>query len=127
MKFKCKFIYQEKHVVVEMLGKYDTEKYLQFYRELMSMKDIDKIESIVWDATNLEVGHVTINEIDYIIEYIQQTSDKRRGGKAAWVVNDRLGFGMGRMFELMSEEKLPINIKVFYDVTEAKKWILQDM
>ena len=61
------------------------------------------------------------------IEGIKRASDKRRGGKAAWVVGDKLGFGMGRMFEIKSEGKLPINIRVFYDVHEAKKWILQDI
>jgi hypothetical protein len=127
MKFKCNIIDQDKYALIEMFGKYDAEEYLEFYRELMYKHEIDKIESIIWDATNLEVAHVTINEMDNTIEFIKRASAKRRGGKAAWVVNDKFGFGMGRLFEIKSEEKLPINIKVFYTVDEAQKWILQDV
>lgn len=92
----------------------------------MSKDDIGQIDAIIWDATKLEVGHVTIDEITYIIGNIQQASEKRKGGKAAWVVRDDFGFGMGRMFELMAEEKMQIEIMVFYEINEAKNWISQN-
>jgi hypothetical protein len=109
-----------------MVGNYDVEKFLKFYRELLSDENVEQIDAIIWDATELKVGHVTINEIDYVIEHIHKASEKRKGGKAAWVVANRFGFGMGRMFELMSEDKIRIDIKVFYDLNEAKEWILKD-
>ena len=113
-----------KVMIVELEGQYSAEEFLTYYGDLMSKAEFNKIESIIWDASKLKVGHVTINEIYNIIENLKRASEKRKGGKAAWVVSDKLGFGMGRMFEMMSEDIIPIKIKVFEKIDEAKKWIM---
>jgi hypothetical protein len=112
MKIDCTINDQENYAVVELIGKYEDDAFLKFYRQLVSADDIGKIKAIIWDATQLNVGHVTIDMIRDVIPNIQQVSEKRKGGRAAWVVGDDFGFGMGRTFELMAGEEMQIEIMV---------------
>lgn len=110
--------------VIAMSGKYNTEEFLHFYEALTMADNADRLDSIIWDARNLDVGHVTILKLQSVIDAIGEGASRRAGGKAAWVVSDQLGYGMGRMFESLSSGRVPISIRVFYDLSEAHDWIL---
>ncbi len=117
---------EEGFIIVSMTGKHHVEDFVQFYHELFATSKSGAIDAVIWDARNLNVGHVTEAEIRNIIRGLQKKSDPQKGGKAAWVVDNKLGFGLARMFQLISSDKLPIDIKVFYDLAEAKEWVCKD-
>lgn len=123
MQFKYSLDARYQIVIVKLEGTYDVAEYIAYYQELMFKKKMDEIRAIIWDASELNVDDVTVNDMNFIIDSIKRTSVKRKGGKAAWVVKNRFGFGMGRMFEMMSEEELPIEIKIFYRVDDAIQWV----
>ena len=85
--------------------------------------DTSVIKGILWDARDLDVTDVTQNQIRQIISFIVNSSQKRESGKAAWVVQDAVSFGMGRMFQIISENNMDLDIKIFRDYSQAEEWI----
>jgi hypothetical protein len=110
-------------VVVKLRGTYCIEEFEEFYRKLISEVMEKPINAIIWDARKLDVKDISQDQIRQIISKIGQWSSKRKGGKAAWVVGDALGFGLGRMFEMGSDGVLDMEIKIFKNLAKAKKLV----
>ena len=49
----------------------------------------------------------------------------RKGGKSAFVFSKDVEFGLGRMFEALSEGKegMPVEYRSFRDINEAREWL----
>jgi len=111
-------------VKVILTGKYVFNKFKTFYSKLIGEMAELGINSILWDARQLDVGEVSQEQIRKIIAYIGKKSASRQGGKAAWIAQDELGYGMGRMFESISDYNIDIQIQVFRNIQEAELWIV---
>jgi len=123
MQIDYKMKQDQKIITVNLSGIYDIGQYKIFYEELMiETNDID-IKGILWDARKLDVTNVTQDQIRSIISYISNWSSKRENGKAAWVVIDSISFGMGRMFQIISENNTNIDIRIFKNYEKAEEWI----
>lgn len=115
-----------KYAVIEMAGDFDVNSFLEFYSGLMLEEKIGHIKAIIWEGTGLNMHHVESCDVDRLIEFIQGVSERRKGGKAAWVVSGPLQFGLSRMFALKAEPRIDIKMRTFYNLNDAKKWVLQD-
>ena len=59
-----------------------------------------------------------------IVYVAKKYAHLRKGGKAALVFHDDLGFGIGRMFGILSElENISYEIRNFRDINDARKWL----
>ena len=124
MQINYKIKQDQKIITVNLSGIYDIDQYKTFYEELMTeTNDID-IKGILWDARKLDVANVTQDQIRSIISHISNWSSKRENGKAAWVVIDSISFGMGRMFQIISENNTNIDIRIFKNYEKAEEWIV---
>ena len=113
-------------VKVVFSGKYVFNEFKAFYSKLIGETVELGINSILWDARQLDVGEVSQEQIRKIVAYIGKISTQRQGGKAAWVAQDELGYGMGRMFEMISAQNIDIQVQIFRNVRQAELWIVGD-
>jgi hypothetical protein len=111
---------------VELTGAYDADAFIENYAALMARDRAAEARCVLFDARKLAVGHVTSDEVKRIIDRLAALPEKRRSGKAAWVVGDALGYGMGRMFAHLADGKLPVDIRVFYDLAAAEDWLREE-
>ena len=80
-------------------------------------------EFIIWDFTDADLSKITTEEIKKIVQVVKKYSHKRAGGKTAFVSIKDLTFGLGRMFEILSEiEGIQFEYKNFKSVIAAKEW-----
>ena len=54
---------------------------------------------------------------------VQKYSDRMGCGRCAFVVNDKLGFGFVRMYELLGGDNLHAEVSIFYSLDEAVQWL----
>ena len=79
---------------------------------------------LIWDYTDADLTQVKNDELRQISSVAVNHAHLRREGRTAIVVPETLGFGLGRMYEIISEnDENPINYNVFKDINMARKWM----
>lgn len=80
---------------------------------------------VMWDITNGSISEIDVEEFGKISTAVKPYTEKRAGGKTAFVGSVDADFGMGRMYESYAEvEKLPIQYRTFRNRDEAMSWLL---
>jgi len=60
-----------------------------------------------------------------IKQIVEKHSQKLGDGRCAFVMNDLLGFGLARMYELIGGGNIHFEINVFYTIDEAVEWLIK--
>jgi hypothetical protein len=75
----------------------------------------------IWDFRKCEVD-LSADDIRRIVSY-EERNLTGPGGKVALVVGSDLYFGLARMYNLLSEQKMERPLMVFRDHDKALRWI----
>jgi hypothetical protein len=79
---------------------------------------------LIWDYTDADLTQVKNDELRQISSVAVNHAHLRKEGQTAIVVPETLGFGLGRMYEIISEnDENPINYNVFKDINTAREWM----
>jgi hypothetical protein len=123
MKFEINFEHIPDYVLIRTEG----EASVSGFREMLT----SMVESPRWitgthqiaDHRKLLIKNLTANDIHKLENIVENLSIKIGGGCCAFVVNDSLGFGLARMYELSGGESLHSKVGVFYSINEAVEWL----
>lgn len=74
----------------------------------------------LYDLRDMDFSNIDAEFENNIIEF--RKSLDRGDARIACVVSSELGFGMGRMYEMLSEQ-LPQQTRVFRSIEEAEDWL----
>jgi hypothetical protein len=78
----------------------------------------------LWDFRAASGVRVSDEETGAIMEYIKNHSEKRSGGKTAFVATGELEYGMSRMAEAQVViEGFPFQVKTFRSIEAAMAWL----
>lgn len=88
--------------------------------KIASSNDFPANVNTLYDMTEMDFSNITTEFEEKVIAFRQQLD--RGDAKIACVVASEVGFGMGRMYEVLSDN-LPQQVRVFRNFTEAKDWI----
>jgi len=81
-------------------------------------------ERLLWDFSGATAADFPSKGLEEILAFARNHAHLRTSGKTAIVVSGVLGFGMGRMYSILSEVKgHPIPHRVFRDMNEAITWL----
>jgi hypothetical protein len=72
------------------------------------------------DMREIEVGF-TSEGVARMIDVMESTAHRRSASKAAIVVGSDVAFGMGRMFEMQSVERVKPSFRIFRDMGDARR------
>ncbi len=79
---------------------------------------------ILWDLTRADLSAFKTADIKEVAQCIVRISEARRGGKTAFVYDQSLEFGIGRMFQAYSQmADMPFEVQAFKSLVEAKAWL----
>lgn len=79
---------------------------------------------ILWDFSNASLGKISPEDIQKIVSLTKEFSHFRRDGKTAMVFSSQLGFGLGRMYDILHDVgKSKVTHKAFLDNESAMKWL----
>lgn len=119
---------------------YDQEK-KALYGTLRNPLTIDDIKSEVvtikesadypidvrtlWDLRQLDFNEIDRSFEEMLIDF-RRGFRERRETRLAFVVANDLGYGMMRMYQILSDD-LPQQIGVFREYSEAEDWLLSEL
>ena len=125
MKFEINFDYMPEYVLIRTQGEASDHDFDDLLTELVnSSRWVIGTHQLV-DHRELNMKHLTSDSMERIRDIVNKHSEKLGHGRCAFVVKDALGFGIARMYELIGGEGIHIEVRIFYSLEEAVKWIKQ--
>lgn len=93
------------------------EALVDFYKGAFTPK-------LIWDYTDADLTGVKNDELRQISSVALGYAHLRKDGQTAIVMPATLGFGLGRMYEIICEnDENPINYNIFKDIKKAREWM----
>ena len=78
----------------------------------------------VWDIRKADFLHANFTFVSELVK-IRSRFKKRSNCRSALIVSSNVQYGLSRMFETLSEGKIPHQLKVFRDYEEGEKWLVE--
>ncbi len=94
------------------------------YQELQAQAQFDQDLPTVWDfraATGIK--DLTAGDFRAFSELVRKVRGSGTRPKVAMIASQDLEFGIARMYELGSKNKIPIHLGVFRNSEDAVEWI----
>ncbi len=79
--------------------------------------------NILVDHTGLVTTHLTFQEIQSISKSITSFAKELGDGRLALVVRTMMGYGLARMWQILTSELSNLNIKIFRSLEHAEQWV----
>jgi len=101
------------------------EEFGEVLEEMTSSDEYPPDTPAVWDLRAFEFS---ILNRDVMMEFIlaRERFEQRNNVKVAIVVNSTFGFGMGRMYELITSVRSnPQTVRTFRDLASAEAWLIE--
>ena len=110
---------------VTLHGELIIDEFLALYEELLLHPQFLPKMSIIWDSRDASAVKFTSSDLQRIGNFVREKTIERGEGKVAWVVSADFEYGMGRMYELMTEGYIPVTFRVFRSIEEATQWVME--
>lgn len=79
---------------------------------------------VLWDFREAVVSDIENPDVRGVAEYVKRNTDAKGDRKAALVFSKEGYYGLGRMFEMLSESmQSPLQIKAFQSLDDAYRWL----
>jgi len=105
-----------------MTGQITEDEFQASLQEILQSEHFPPETRTLWDLRELD-----FSTIDTLLEKrlinIRRKYPERGRARIAFIVASDLGFGMGRMYEILSED-LPQTIRTFRNYSEGEDWLL---
>lgn len=109
--------------VISASGKASVRGFEDMLRAMMNTPGWHKDIDTLFDYSALDVSRLAKADIERISEMTSALADQLGGGRCAIVMPDQLGFGLARMWEMLTEHTVSFQLRVFYREHEAREWL----
>jgi len=110
-------------VTIRASGQASVEGFDAYLKELLAHpRWLPGMRALV-DLRNLDASHLTKDQVKQISDLHVPIGDRLGGGPCAIVVSDPLHFGLARMWEAYSDRRVPLRVRVFDSMDEAREWL----
>lgn len=100
--------------------KFDTDEYRRAMAEITSGIDYPATVPTIWDLRKLDFDDIDTRLANYV-KKIRSSFKTRGDAKIAYVVSSQLGYGLMRMFQVLTDTEE--NSLVCYEYDEAERWL----
>lgn len=104
-------------------GRLSAETLAETISELAENGSGGRGADMLWDLRTARLGEISAPEVRRLASIVASRCGKCHGRKAAILVGDDAAFGVGRMWELLTEDDLPIESRVFRSLPAAEAWL----
>jgi hypothetical protein len=99
-----------------------TEEFHEINRFVTQSSEFPSDVRTLWDLREVDFAEVEQKYQESLID-IRKQYPSRGAARIAFIVADELGFGLLRMYGILSSD-LPQQIQVFQDYSEGEAWLL---
>jgi hypothetical protein len=125
MKFEINFDHMPEYVLIRTDGEASVQDFDNLFTTLFNSPIWVTGTSQIVDHRKLIMSKLTPNDMQRIEDSVKKHKEKLGNGPCAFVVNDALGFGFARMYELIGGENIHHEVKIFYSINKAVEWLKQ--
>lgn len=122
MPFQLNYEPEKRYVLIDVIGAPSPAELKQLMVDLTSSDEYPPDVDSVIDFRRIDMSVVHARS-ENEVNAIRAGFPERGQARLAMVVATDEGFGMARMFALLSEENLPQTMAVFRSVGEAEAWL----
>ncbi|MBN2428807.1 MAG: hypothetical protein JXK94_10770 [Deltaproteobacteria bacterium] len=122
MEYKVDFV--DGYFDVKLFGKSCVEESAAYFDYLITHKQWRPGSLVISDETDLEIRHLTINDLEKIAKVCEERRTAIGSARFAAVVPQDLLFGMNRMFQVYVDPYWDATIDAFRSRDEALAWLL---
>ena len=123
MKFEINFDQSPDYVYIQTSGEASISGFDKLLTAIVESPKWETGTKQLIDHRKLKLSKITADDMRTIETIVKKNSRKLGNGRCAFVVNDALGFGMARMYELIGGEDIHQQVGVFYTIEEAVGWL----
>jgi hypothetical protein len=110
-------------VTIRAWGQASVEGFRVYLKEMLAHPSWLPGMRVMVDFRNLDGSHLTKEQVKQISDLHVPVGDRLGGGPCAIVVSDPLHFGLARMWEAYSDRRVPLRVKVFDSMDDARDWV----
>jgi hypothetical protein len=112
------------HVIPK--GRVTLDDFAQFMEQVTSDREFPSNVPTLWDLRSFEFSNLTREVMMELIK-VRECYPQRDNANIAILVDSTIGFGMGRMYGLITSVRAnPQNARTFRDLASAETWLLED-
>lgn len=123
MKFNISFEHMPEYVLVQTDGKASVQEFDALLKQLVDAPRWETGTKQLVDHRELKLDHLTIDDMHAIKDVVERYGRKLGKGRCAFVVDNAVGFGISRMYELVGGEGIHGEVGVFYSIDDAAEWL----
>jgi hypothetical protein len=123
MKFEIDFSHMPQYVVVRTHGKATIPGFEAALSTLVNSPQWQAGTNQLVDHSKLQYGHFTSQDMRAVEGVVQKYGDRMGCGRCAFIVSDKLGYGLVRMYELLGGDNLHAEVRIFHTPDEAVRWL----
>ncbi len=125
MKYKIDFEHMPEYALIQTEGEALVGDFDVLLTTLVNSPEWATGTDQIVDHRKLVMDNVTQTDVKILEGIVKKHSKKLGNGRCAFIVNNELGFGFVRMYELIGGESIHSKVGVFYSIDEAVEWLNQ--
>ena len=125
MSIDIKYDQNRKVLDVIISGKSDIDEFTSALEKITRSAEYPPDTCAIWDIRNSDLSNVNFQLISEIVK-IRSRFTERSNCRSALIVSSNAQYGLSRMFEMLSEGKIPHQFMVFRDYKEGEQWLLKN-
>ena len=119
-----KYDQDRKILNISVSGKSDFNEFSSTLETITNSKDFPPNIRTVWDIRQADFSFANFQLVKEVVK-IRSKFSKRSHCRSALVVSSNLQYGLSRMFEMLSDGKIQHKLRIFRDLEEGEKWLLE--
>lgn len=123
MRFEIDFDQSPDYVYIRTEGEASVRGFDKLLAEIVDSPNWKTGTKQLVDHRKLMLDKLTSEDMRTIKDIVKKNSNKLGNGRCAFVINNTLGFGLARMYELLGGKEIHQEIAVFYTIDEAVEWL----
>lgn len=126
MKWTIEYVEEHNYVNVIGEGVFSIKEHPQMFEDIVSREYWQPGMALFFDNRNVDFGATDFSLMRQASQNYERFGYRIGNGKAAMLMKSVADFGRGRQFENLSDEKGPVDMRVFLDKEEAVKWLISE-
>jgi hypothetical protein len=105
-------------------GKASVEGYGNAAKAIISSPGWEPGMNLLVNYSDLDLSYVTGDDVKMFAQALYPYKERLGNGSWACVNTKPFDFGLGRMWEVFMQEYSNLDVRIFYNLEDAKRWLL---
>ena len=124
MNFSITHVSEKEYLLVEVTGGANVEIIKALVEQVLEHPKWNETIPALVDLRGFSASALSSDDIFGLSDLFKSINTLLGSGKTALVVSNELDFGLARMWQMMTEDHVKMEIDVFKSIDEASDWIL---